>query len=112
MEWGLGLGGSQSAQVRQELSVAPHASRCLPPLALSPSCCRGPRQAPWEHHNPPFRSLPSPKEFSHLSWFIFCSDVCSPHAHLRPHPQKTQKTKRKTGVHWGAERPSWASSPA
>lgn len=65
---------------------------CLPPLFLSPACCRGPLQAPWEHHNLPFCSLPSPKDFSHPFWFIFCSDVCLPHAH--PHcPPKKKKTK-------------------
>lgn len=80
---------------------------CLPPLSPSPTCCRGPLQAPWEYHNLPLCSLPS-KDFSHPFWFIFCSDVCSPHAH--PHPPK--KIQKKTGVNWGAEWPSWASSPS
>lgn len=68
---------------------------CLPPLFLSPACCRGPFQGPWEHHNLPFCSLPSPKDFSHPFWFIFCSDVCSPHAHPHPPPpQKQNKTEK------------------
>lgn len=81
----------------------------LPPLSLSPACCMGPLQAPWEHHNLPFCSLPSPKDFSHPFWFIFCSDVCSLLTH--PHTHKKNKTKtEKIGVNGGAELPSWASS--
>lgn len=84
---------------------------CLPPLALFPTCCRGPLQAPWEHHNLPFCSLPSSKDFSHPFWFIFCSDVCSPYAH--PHlPSPPQKNKQNRCELWGADRPNWAASPS
>lgn len=83
---------------------------CLPPLFLCPACCRGPLQASWEHRNLPFRSLPSPKDFSHPFWFIFCSDVCLPYAH--PHPPLPKKVTEKNGVNWSAEWPSWASSPS
>lgn len=73
MEWGLGLGGSQSAQVRQELSVAPHASHTFLHFPSALAAVGGPLQAPWEHHNPPFCSLSSPKDFSHpfLVHFLF-----------------------------------------
>lgn len=66
---------------------------CLPPLALSPACCRGPSR-------PPGSTITRPSAPCHLLkisptpfWFIFCSDVCSPHAH--PPPKKnTEKGNR------------------
>lgn len=67
---------------------------CLLPLPFSPACCRGPLQASWEHHNLPFRSLPSPKDFSHPFWFIFCSDVCLPYAHPHRPPKENNRKNR------------------
>lgn len=104
---GAGLGGrqSQSSQVRQGFSVAPHGSPCF--LHCPSPLLQGPYQAPWEC----ITRLSAPCHFLKISptpfWFIFCSDVCSPHTH--PPPKKNKN--RKTGVVWGAERPSWASCP-
>lgn len=86
---------------------------CLPPLPSPPAAVGGPSRPPGSTITHPSAPCHLLKISPTLFWFIFCSDVCSPHAHLRPlPPKKHKKTKRKTGVNWGAERPSWASCPS
>lgn len=74
---------------------------CLPPLPSAPPAVGGP-------HNPP--STPchllkiSPAPF----WFIFCSDVCFPHAH--PPPTKTTVKGNRCELGCGAA--SQASAPS
>lgn len=96
MGWGLGLGGSQSAQVRQELSVAPHASHASLHFPSPPAAVGGPSRPPGStitHPSGPYHLL---KISPTLFWFIFCSDVCSPHAHLRPPtPKNTNKKENR-----------------
>lgn len=90
---GLGAGAGWQSVVSGKAGIFSSTARLpgLPPLSLSPTCCRGPLQAPWEPHTLPFCSLPSPEDVSHPLWFIFCSDVCSCHAH--PAPPKNRKRK-------------------
>lgn len=83
----------------------------LPPLFLSPACCRGPLQAPWEHHNLPFapchlKISPTPSG----SFSVLMS--VHPMLTLTPSPRQRKQNRKTTGVNWGVERPCWASSPS
>lgn len=90
---GWGRGWAQAFQVRQDICSSTTRLPHLPPLPLSPTCCRGPSRPPGS----PIARLSAP--FLHLLkislplWFIFCSDVCSPHTHP-PRKKKKKPTEK------------------
>lgn len=105
--WG-GAGGVSGSVISGKAGIFSSTARLpMPPSTFPRPPVAGPLQALWEH----ITRLSAPCHFLKISptpfWFIFCSDVCYPHTHPPP-----KKQKKKTGVNWGAERPSRASCPS
>lgn len=111
MGWSLGLGGSQSSQVRQEFSVAPHVSHASFHFPSPPPAVRGPSR-------PPGSTITCPSAPYHLlkiSPIPSCSFsvLMSVPSTLTPPQQKQIKTKTENiRVNWGAERPAGPPPPA
>lgn len=103
---------SQSSQVRQEFSVAPHVSHASLHFSSPLPAVGGPSRAPGSTITCPSAPCHLLKISPTLSGSFSVLMSVHPTLTLTPLPPKNKTKQKKTGVNWGAERPGWASSPS